>query len=119
MHRITQRGMMLFTLLSLPSAVLAGTTYNIQNYPLDQNGWTLTGTITTDGTQGHLSRPPDITSWTWTITKGANTYTTTSTATGPRRTCWVPSQRPGQSSPFHHLQKRQDPEYYYSVCRTQ
>ena len=39
MQRFTQRAVMLFTLLSLPSAVLAGTTYNIQNYsyPGDSN----------------------------------------------------------------------------------
>jgi|SRR5271166_1702310 len=79
MQRFTQRAVMLFTLLSLPSAVLAGTTYNIQNYsypgaPIDQNGWTLTGTITTDGTQGFITAA-DITSWTWTVTMGENKIT--------------------------------------------
>jgi hypothetical protein len=62
------RAIMLSTLLTLPPAVLAGSiTYDIQNYPTDQNGWTLSGAITTDGKTGVLA-PSDILSWTWTIT---------------------------------------------------
>jgi hypothetical protein len=41
-------------------------TYFIQNYPADQNGFDVTGTITTDGTTGLLS-PSDILSWSVTI----------------------------------------------------
>src|SRR5271166_2895678 len=64
------RAMTLFTLLTLPQAVIAGTiTYDIQNYPTDQNAWTLSGAITTDGKTGVLA-PSDILSWTWTITGG-------------------------------------------------
>ena len=56
MQKTTLRAMMLFTLLTLPPAVLAESmTYDIQNYPTDQNGWTLSGTITTDGKIGVLS----------------------------------------------------------------
>ncbi len=77
MHRFTQQAVMLFTLLTLPPAVLAGsTTYHIQNYPDLQNGWTLSGTITTDGTIGTI-QPVDILSWTWTITQGTNSITNT------------------------------------------
>jgi len=70
MQKTTLRAMTLFTLLTLPPAVLAGSmTYDIQNYPTDQNGWTLSGAITTDGKTGVLA-PSDILSWTWTITGG-------------------------------------------------
>jgi hypothetical protein len=41
-------------------------TYFIQNYPADQSGFNLTGTITTDGTTGLLN-PSDILSWSVTI----------------------------------------------------
>ncbi len=41
-------------------------TYFIQDYPADQSGFNLTGTITTDGTTGLLS-PSDILSWSVTI----------------------------------------------------
>jgi hypothetical protein len=42
-------------------------TYSIQNYPADQQGAILSGTITTDGTLGRLTAA-DIVAWTWTIT---------------------------------------------------
>ncbi len=82
MHRFTQQAVMLFTLLTLPPAVLAGsTTYKIQNYPDLQNGWTVSGTITTDGFIGGINQN-DIKSWTWTMTSGATTYTAKSTDPG-------------------------------------
>ena len=69
MQKTTLRAMTLFTLLTLPQAVLAGSiTYDIVNYPDLQNGWTLSGTITTDATMGPITQL-DITSWTWSITK--------------------------------------------------
>ena len=40
--------------------------YAIQNYPADQDGYTLSGTITTDGVIGGLAAS-DIVSWSWTI----------------------------------------------------
>jgi len=81
MHRFTQQAVMLFTLLTLPSAVLADRTYNIQNYPDLQNGWTLSGTITTDGTIGTI-QSTNILSWTWTVTSGVNSLTFSSTDPG-------------------------------------
>ncbi len=82
MHLFTQQAVILFTLLTLPPAVLAGsTTYNILNYPDLQNGWTVSGTITTDGFIGDLNEN-DIKSWTWTISSGWGTYTATSTDPG-------------------------------------
>ncbi len=60
----------LFVLAALaltPHAAKAGSmTYAIQNYPADQNGQTLSGTITTDGKTGLLANS-DITSWAVTI----------------------------------------------------
>src|SRR5271157_1915349 len=42
-------------------------TYNLVNYPSAQEGWTLSGSITTDGTLGTLTNR-NIVSWTWTVT---------------------------------------------------
>jgi hypothetical protein len=64
-----------------PHPVNAGSiTYSIQNYPADQNGFTLSGEIVTDGKIGDLS-PSDITSWTYTITSA--TTSNTFSGTGP------------------------------------
>jgi hypothetical protein len=57
-------------------------TYDIANYPADQNGATLTGFITTDGTIGVLTSS-DIVSWSWTITPvGGTAFTLTSSEFG-------------------------------------
>lgn len=45
-------------------------TYSIQDYPADQQGATLSGTITTDGNLGRLTAA-DIVAWTWTVTPPA------------------------------------------------
>ena len=42
-------------------------TYSLQNYAADQNGSTLSGTVTTDGNLGTLTQA-DIVAWTWTVT---------------------------------------------------
>jgi hypothetical protein len=53
-------------------------TYTIQNYLADQNGATLSGTITTDGVIGNLAQG-DILSWSYTITgDGESPVTVTS-----------------------------------------
>jgi PEP-CTERM motif-containing protein len=61
----------------------AGTiTYSIANYPADQNGATLSGTITTDGVSGPLASS-DILAWSWTITPAGGTpFTYTSSDIG-------------------------------------
>jgi hypothetical protein len=66
-------------LLAAPCICHAGTiTYSIQNYPADQNGATLSGKITTDGTIRTLATG-DILSWSWTITPvGGTPFTLTS-----------------------------------------
>ncbi len=85
----TPRAMMLFTLLSIPQAVMAGSmTYDIVNYPADQNGWTLSGTITTDGKTGDLA-PTDILSWTWTITTGGFPFPIAFTASSSDATAGI------------------------------
>lgn len=57
-------------------AVRAGQiTYNIQNYPAEQSGHTLSGTITTDGTIGALAGG-NILSYTYTVDAGTgNAFT--------------------------------------------
>jgi hypothetical protein len=66
--------MMLFTLLTLPQAVMAGSvTYNLVSYPDLQNGWTLSGTIATEGTTAGTIQPPNITSWSWSILNDGTT----------------------------------------------
>jgi len=77
-------------LLAFPCICNAGTiTYSIQNYPADQNGATLSGTITTDGVIGNLAQGDflsgsgDILSWNWTITPvGGTPFTVTSSDAG-------------------------------------
>jgi PEP-CTERM motif len=63
--RIAEAAVLSFGLGGLASA--ANIIYPIQNYSADQNGATLSGSITTDGTIGPLAIS-DILSWTWTIT---------------------------------------------------
>jgi hypothetical protein len=66
-------------LLAVPRTTRAGSIiYDIQNYPSQQNGHTLEGTITTDGQIGPLAFS-DITSWSVTID---NTITFRSTDAG-------------------------------------
>jgi hypothetical protein len=56
-------------------------TYNVVDDPIDQNGWTLSGTITTDGVIGHLSSS-DVTSWSLSISEVAITYNYSSADAG-------------------------------------
>ena len=57
-------------------------TYNILDMPANQSGFTVSGTITTDGVIGNLANS-DITAWSVTISQGANTETFTSSDGGP------------------------------------
>jgi PEP-CTERM motif len=60
--------------LAVPGQSIAGSiTYNIVDDPIDQNGWTLMGTITTDGVIGAL-QSSDVTSWSLSISQAATTY---------------------------------------------
>jgi hypothetical protein len=71
---------MLFTLLTLPPAVMADRTYDFQFNPGVWYGqpWTLSGTITTDGTIGTI-QATNILFWTWTLTNGVSSFTASST----------------------------------------
>jgi hypothetical protein len=64
-----------FGILSEASA--GSITYNIVDMPADQNGFTVSGTITTDGAIGNLANS-DITSWSVTISQGGTSETFTS-----------------------------------------
>jgi hypothetical protein len=50
--------------------------YGIVNYPTLQNGYTVSGTITTNGATGTVLPGIDITSWDISITKGTTTVVT-------------------------------------------
>lgn len=73
-----------FLLLVLVSGFVcrANIVYNILNYPADQNGAELSGSITTDGTLGILSES-EVISWTFSVTptvvSGGVPYTRSST----------------------------------------
>jgi hypothetical protein len=62
-------GLSLATWLMLALPAHADPLYQLNNYPALQNGWTLTGSITTDGTIGTLTTA-DIVAWQWTVTQG-------------------------------------------------
>jgi hypothetical protein len=63
MNRALLLGSLSIVLMFCPAALSAASiTYNIQPYPAYQNGYTLSGTITTDGATGSLSGT-DITAW--------------------------------------------------------
>jgi len=56
-------------------------TYHILDFPAYQNGFNVTGTITTDGTIGNLSAS-NITSWSVTVSQGGASETFTSNDSG-------------------------------------
>ena len=80
MLRSMLRGVMLFTLLTLPPAVMADRMYDLQSGP-SLLGGILSGTITTDGTIGRI-QSTNILSWTWTFTGGGSSFTVSSTDPG-------------------------------------
>ena len=51
--------------------------YDIVNYPAYQNGWTITGTITTDGNTGTITSS-DLDAFSFSITNGTTTYSASS-----------------------------------------
>jgi hypothetical protein len=73
-----------FLTVFLQGSVRGGSvTYNIQNYSAEQDGWTLTGTITITSKTASGTITEDnlniITAWSWTISKGDESYTNKST----------------------------------------
>jgi len=63
------------------NAASAPLTYWLTNFGSLQNGWTVTGHITTDGTIGTLGQS-NITAWDYTATDGGSTFTGASTTSG-------------------------------------
>ena len=59
----------------------AGFVYEFQNYSAEQNGWTLSGTITTDINTGTLTSA-HILAWSFTISSGSTSTTYDSTTAG-------------------------------------
>jgi hypothetical protein len=69
--------LILVAIALIPTEVGAGSiTYNVVNYPDLQNGYTVSGTITTNGATGTFLPGTDITSWDISITKGTTTVVT-------------------------------------------
>jgi hypothetical protein len=56
-------------IFAFPTQVAADTVYNLVDYPADQNGYTLSGYIVTDGKIGTLSSS-NIKSWSFSINNG-------------------------------------------------
>ena len=65
-------------LTPLSTARADGITYYLTDYPYDENGWSLSGFIVTDGTTGQIGIQ-DIGAWQWTLTNGDTSYTVGST----------------------------------------
>jgi len=59
----------------------APTTYRIVNNPAVQNGYTLSGTITTDGRSGSIYAS-NVLAWSFLVSNGANTYSANSSQLG-------------------------------------
>jgi hypothetical protein len=62
--------------------VRAGTVYSIVDYPADQNGYNIEGSITTDGSTGTMTTTDFITGWNITILKNGVTQVTYSGGSG-------------------------------------
>lgn len=56
-------------------------TYDLNDYSSLQNGWTLSGSITTDGTIGEIGAQ-DILSWQYTISNGVTSFSASSASGG-------------------------------------
>ncbi len=65
-------------MLIASSSANASITYSIVDHAGDQNGWFLSGSITTNGNTGALSTS-DVLSWNWSIVNGSTSYSFDST----------------------------------------
>ncbi|WP_165223306.1 PEP-CTERM sorting domain-containing protein [Aquisphaera insulae] len=83
MRRFFERCAMGLLLLlgSVDHASAGSITYNILDFPAYQNGFAVTGTITTDGTIGNLTAG-NITSWSVTVSQAGYSETFTSNDSG-------------------------------------
>ncbi len=79
-RRSALAGALLLFSAALPAS--ASITYTLVNYPAGQNGWNLTGSITTDGTLGPITQL-NILSWSYQYSQvGGVTYTESSSWDG-------------------------------------
>ena len=85
MRRTTMRLVLITAVSSLigavPTRATADIIYNLVNDPVDQQGYTLSGTITTDGALGPISGD-DFVAWTFTISGFGTSGTFSSTDQG-------------------------------------
>lgn len=80
MHKLLKATALLLIVGGSFSTAQAGPiTYQINDYTAVQQGYTISGSITTDGTIGGLN-PGNITAWTWTLSEGVTVYGTTSSS---------------------------------------
>ena len=63
-----------FALAGAATPSLAEITYNVTNYALGQNGWSLAGTITVSGLGTYSYDSSAITAWDVTVSKGSTNY---------------------------------------------
>jgi hypothetical protein len=81
LHRLALAALIV-CLATIGQASASSITYNILDMSANQSGYTVRGTITTDGEIGNLANS-DITAWSVTISLGVNTETFTSSDGGP------------------------------------
>ncbi len=79
---LTRAALCVVSILGISGPALASSiTYNLVNDVIDQAGWTMSGTVTTDGTIGSIS-DSDISSWAITLNNGTTTYEFSSAVAG-------------------------------------
>jgi hypothetical protein len=71
-----------FLMPAVRQAAAGDITYNFVNDAVDQNGWSLAGTITTDGTTNAFLNPSDILAFSVTLTEGSTTVILTPGSVG-------------------------------------
>jgi formylglycine-generating enzyme required for sulfatase activity len=74
------------TIIAVAPSARANTTYDLVDYPALENGYTLSGTIMTDGVTGVLSRS-DIVNWNVNIRQGNTVLTHADSSTGFIQNC--------------------------------
>ena len=82
MLRISNCVFAVLLLVAGGTVVQADIVYNIADYSTLQSGWTLSGTITTDGVTNKYLAQSDIKSWSVTITQGSTAYNFSSDSSG-------------------------------------
>jgi len=87
LHGLSSMVLAAAMMVLVPQMAAADIMYNLVSYPADQNGYALSGHITTNGKIGPLS-VSDILSWSYQATDGTHTVTGTSESTVPFST-WL------------------------------